>query len=1237
MSDSVRIVITADNGDAVRAFRDTQGQLRDMRGRFVSEGSIMSRSMNQLGKSIGGVKGALIPLATAAVPIMAKMAVTAGGVAAKTAGAGVALGAFGAALAGQVGSLKEAGEAQKKYTDAVAQNGRGSKQAAEAQRAVQTQLASMPQATARAAIALGTLKDVFQDFSDDTATFTMKPVERSFAVLGQVIPKLTPMVQGASTQLDRLVTIAGGAVASPGFDALSDRLATFANRSLKEAVDGIVHFSRALSEGQASGPITAFMEYAEKNGPAVQDTLANVGDALVTVAQGAAEAGPGMLTLVNAAAGLVASFPPELITTLLQTAVALKAVSLAGAAAAGIGGIMTAARTQIGALGATAAAAGGGLAGLRAAFLSLGTAAKASIVAGGILAVGLAVSKLSDLGQQAPPKMDQLTSSIRELGKTGKVTGEAARVFGTDMSELAASFDKVSDNGVVEFFDELSTGFGLFGEGTNEAAKKMIDDFDESLASLVKSGNADLAKASLENFRDIAAASGYDVGDLEKRLDGYKSSLADAKYEQEQAAEGMGFFGQAALKTSAQLEAQKMSADGLRASILALNDVNRSAHDAQTQFERSLDDLTESFKEHGATLNEDTRAGQANRDAMSAAAKAHDEMLVASVAAGDSMKSMQKDSAGLRAEMMELAEKAFKGNTKAATEYVNTLLGTPESITTTIKAEKDHAIAGLETVRAAIRATPDGKEVKVDTLNAAAIAALEAVGLKTKQLPDGKTAVYTANGTALGNIGSVATALNNLNGKTATTYVVTNYTQIRNKGYAGNSATGGRAYGGLVRGYADGGPLQHFPNGGYIEGPGGPRSDSILATFASGATAAVSDTEYVVQSPAVKKYGVPFMDALNAGRLKVAALADGGLTRLARGGVTKSEREARKGARGDLTISYFGQRAGFKNTEFANALGSPGSLGDLSSALNKWRSIIKKATHGGVENSLLKKLNSAGSALMKYEKQHDKLSKTLEKAKALRDDVSSGLKGEAGIVKSANASDSRVTINTLLSQMQGSAANTKQFSSMLTQLRKKGLSGDLVKQIATAGIDGGGMETAAAILGGGTAEIKQLNALQKQIGSAAKSAGNAAADAMYGAGMKAGEGLIAGLEKQQKAIEKQMMKIAKSMEKSIKKALGIKSPSQVMMQVGDYTAEGFAIGMRKNRSITPAWESMLNQPRTTMPAATGRAGGGRVQPIVVHNTITLDGRVVAQQIFDPLRKEVTIRGGLKGTFPRDFR
>lgn len=1170
--------------------------------------------------------GSLAALATSAVPVMATLGVASVKTAGTAVGAAGAMTAFGLAVAGQIPHLSNAAEAQKKYREAVQQNGRGSKEAAEAQLKLSNTLASMPAATARAAVGLRTMKDGFREWSDSTATFTMAPVEKTFTVLDQIFPRLTPMVKGASEQLDRLVTVAGGAVASPGFDAFSERIATFTTSSMDKAIDGLLHLSRALSEGEASGPIKAFMDYAEKNGPAVEESLSALGGAVTTLATAAADAGPGMLTLVTAAAELVAALPPELVTVLMQTAVALKLVTLAGAGAAAASTAVAALGTRIGVMRGAAIAAGGGLASLRAAFLALGVASRASIVVAAIAGVTVAFSKLGNIGREAPPNVDKLTTSLGQLGIKGKASGEAARLFGKDLDGLFESVRNITDPSTADNVqNSLVKIFSLgFADSTPwKEARKRLDSVDEGLANLVKGGKADVAAAAFKRLSDEYVAGGGKLSDFTGQMDNYNSALADVKFEEDLAADAMGVFGEAARNTSATLEAQKGAADGLRASILALNEVNRSAYDAQIGFEESLDKLTASFKKHGDTLNLDTEAGRANGQAMSEAAKAQDEFIASGLAAGESLGSMTKKSEELRETMMRLATDAFDGNKAKATEYVNTLLGAPGEIATIVKLEREEAITGLEEVRAAIRDTPDAHKVTVSTLNGAAIAALEAVGLKTKQLPDGKTAVFTANGQALGSIGAVSTALNNLDGNTANTYVNTTYTKTYRtfrqgeRDFMNKSASGG-----LLRKYADGGALQHFPNGGYIQGPGGPRTDSILATFASGATAAVSDTEFVVQASAVQKYGVAFLEALNEGSLKVQ--------KLARGGVTKSERQARKDARGDLTVSYYGQRAGYKNTEFANDLGSADSMKDLVSSLNKWRNIIKKATHGGVEENLLKRLNSAGKALMKYEKQHDALSKALEKAKSLRDSVASGLRGEAGIVKAATASTSQVTINTLLSEMTGSAANTKQFSSMLTQLRKRGVSKDIIKQIAEAGIDGGGMETAAAILGGGKGEIKRLNELQKQIGSSAKSAGNAAADAMYGAGMKAGDGIIAGLEKKQKAIEKQMMKIAKAMEKSIKKALGIKSPSKVMEEVGDYTAEGFALGMRKNRSVTPAWASMLNQP-ATMPARTAPAGGGTAgeRPIVLN--VSLAGRDFGQIWVDVGRKEVSTRGGLTAT------
>jgi len=69
-------------------------------------------------------------------------------------------------------------------------------------------------------------------------------------------------------------------------------------------------------------------------------------------------------------------------------------------------------------------------------------------------------------------------------------------------------------------------------------------------------------------------------------------------------------------------------------------------------------------------------------------------------------------------------------------------------------------------------------------------------------------------------------------------------------------------------------PKARFASGGFISGPGGPRSDMIPAMLSNG--------EYVVKASSVAKYGKGFMDRLNSGQLNPQAgpsfkFADGGM------------------------------------------------------------------------------------------------------------------------------------------------------------------------------------------------------------------------------------------------------------------------------------------------------------------------------------------------------------------------
>ncbi|WP_461712373.1 hypothetical protein [Streptomyces sp. DSM 41013] len=754
--------------------------------------------------------GSLLPVATALIPLVAGLTPAVMSAAGSMGIGALAAGAYGAALAGQIGPLKEAAEAEKAYQDAVTEHGAGSRQAAQAQLAYQRQLSSMPPETQKAAVALSRLKTEFGDWSDGLAGFTMEPVTKGMALVGEILPHLTPEVKAFSGSMDRLVTVAGGAINTPGFESLADRVAELTESKLDDFTDQVIHLMRILSEGGTdAGVIGRIIQYMRENGPAAREALNSIGDAVVNVVEASSQAGPTMLTLVTAVADLVAAMPPQAVAVILQAAVALKLLTIAGAAGTAAAGGITAVRAAILGMAAASTAAGGGLAGLRAAFLSLGTAAKASIVVAGIGLAVYALHELSAAGKEAPADLDKVTSSLKRFQDAGKLTGESARVFGKDFEKLGDSVQKVSDpEGLDQFQQSLTSFFGMDSTPVKDAAKN-IDDFDEGLANLVKNGNADQAKATLDGAMASLRAQGKDVETFRNSLDGYDEAVADLAYEQEHAAGSMSLFGKAAADVQAQLSAQKTAADGLRESLIALNETNRDAYSAEIGFEQAVDDLTASFKEHGSTLDLNTEAGRRNGEAMATAAQSQDELIAAGIAAGESFETMTGKTDKLRESMLVLATKAFDGNKRKATEYVNTLLGVPSDVETYIRAETAKAVTDLEAVKDEI-ATTNGKTITMTAPTAAARAQLEALGFKIEDVPGSKDVIITIpTGTPIGAVNAIQGAINGMQGKNIgigiykTEYLNTvRVGAIDGKSYPGVTP---QARGSVLDFYADGG------------------------------------------------------------------------------------------------------------------------------------------------------------------------------------------------------------------------------------------------------------------------------------------------------------------------------------------------------------------------------------------------------------------------------------------------
>lgn len=386
------------------------------------------------------------------------------------------------------------------------------------------------------------------------------------------------------------------------------------------------------------------------------------------------------------------------------------------------------------------------------------------------------------------------------------------------------------------------------------------------------------------------------------------------------------------------------------------------------------------------------------------------------------------------------------------------------------------------------------------------------------------------------------------------------------------SSGGAGVHGGAgARGWNDGMFPSHYgyvgPNatkkagGGHITGPGGPRSDKIAAWLSNG--------EFVIQAAAVKKLGTGYLNALNSGRLP--GFASGGFTLP---GVSK-------GAKGDIqdasgissltgfvTLSQASKDANSAGAnikdEIENALKSQESWATLKQNLYDLQGMIKGAFKGATETTLLARLSTVTKALTPLQQNLDKITAKLETATGVLDDLKEKFNSMKDSVSGAILDFGKITkIGTygtrpdvLIGQLQADVTKANQFGDMLNQLKSKGVSGDLIGQVADAGITGGGMATAQTLLSMTPEQLAKINDLQKQLTAAASRAGDSAAKGMYDAGIQAAQGVVDGLKSQQKAIEDQMMAIALAMEKAIKQALGIKSPSRVMMKVADFTADG---------------------------------------------------------------------------------
>lgn len=208
------------------------------------------------------------------------------------------------------------------------------------------------------------------------------------------------------------------------------------------------------------------------------------------------------------------------------------------------------------------------------------------------------------------------------------------------------------------------------------------------------------------------------------------------------------------------------------------------------------------------------------------------------------------------------------------------------------------------------------------------------------------------------------------------------------------------------------------------------------------------------------------------------------------------------------------------------------------------------------------KLKSLASQYDTNNAKLEKANQTLADARKVRDDFSASVKTQFSDLPEI-AGDTKLA--DYVDDLKEQIVKTKAFAAVLAKLRALGLNDTLYKELLSKGTTA--LPFVTQLLDSGKRGVDELNGLDKTLEDTAGKLGNSASTALYQAAVNSAAGLVRGLQLQQKAIEKVMEAIGNAMVKSIKKQLGIKSPSKEFEEVGQFSAEGLAKGLAGSAAV----------------------------------------------------------------------
>ena len=225
-------------------------------------------------------------------------------------------------------------------------------------------------------------------------------------------------------------------------------------------------------------------------------------------------------------------------------------------------------------------------------------------------------------------------------------------------------------------------------------------------------------------------------------------------------------------------------------------------------------------------------------------------------------------------------------------------------------------------------------------------------------------------------------------------------------------------------------------------------------------------------------------------------------------------------------------------------------------------------------SAMLKDIRKNKNDLVKVIAKNEKLDKAIDEEKKRYKSLTKARRDYIDGIRDSVTSSSNVTgfdingyssVGLITGGLKKQIGDIKAFRKQLDTLTKKGLDSKTRDDLMSEFLANGSSQTADMLSKESASSIKEIGKLRKQLDAQAKGLGTTVGDQMYEAGINTSKGLIKGLESQQDKLEKIGDRMGRTLIRSVKKALKIKSPSRVFEdEIGAMIPEGAGIGIARN-------------------------------------------------------------------------